>query len=349
MMNVAAIKAMIAFLSVGPPNMQDFAKLVLAVLLIVCHPPLDSNLTLRYRLFGNVENFWTGRDVFGMFSVHPVEFFEVTGETPESMLEIMHNVSPMVATETRRLHKLSPRNRLLLFLIWIRSYPSVQFLSILFKISSATLTNELNIMRRIMWVCYARNVTWPGIQEWRNMKGNWPELQDAVAAIDGTSHRIYRPVVERQQLYYSGHRHCHVIHTMVVVDNCGILRFVRSGFLGHNNDARILNFIPDIGPNSELEFPKECFILGDKIFPNKYPIMTPFRQNQIRMVPMRLRRKYARLNVVMCKYRVRVEHAIREMKIYRAVGTLWRNPRWYLSSIVDICAALAVRRRRLFN
>ena len=54
---------------------------------------------------------------------------------------------------------------------------------------------------------------------------------DAVAAVDGTSHIVYSiEALQPQRVYYSGYRHVHCIRTLVIVDNEGILRYVNSGF-----------------------------------------------------------------------------------------------------------------------
>ena len=37
------------------------------------------------------------------------------------------------------------------------------------------------------------------IQEWDAMGGLWPKLHYAVGSIDGTSHEIYKPIVEPQK------------------------------------------------------------------------------------------------------------------------------------------------------
>jgi len=47
----------------------------------------------------------------------------------------------------------------------------------------------------------------------------------AVGAIDDTSHRIYRPEVEPQELYNLGHRQFHCLHTQVVSDAYGTIRY----------------------------------------------------------------------------------------------------------------------------
>ena len=50
------------------------------------------------------------------------------------------------------------------------------------------------------------------------MRGRWRDMPSVVGMIDPTSHRIYKPMTERESLYYSGHRHFHCVHTQVVVD-----------------------------------------------------------------------------------------------------------------------------------
>lgn len=340
-------RALIAITLVSPPD-GDFRQLLATLLLLISQQPPTPITNIRNRLFGSLENHWMGRDVFSKFAEHPYEFFEITGETPELLLDILTNITPELQRENRP-HILSPRNRVMLFMIWLRSYPSLSVLSLLFEISVATVGNELNKMRCIMWNIYANQIVWPSQQEWQSMRGHWSKLPDAVGAIDGTSHRIYRPGIEPQALYFSGHRHTHCVHTMVIIDNHGILRYVRSGFPGHQNDAQVLTHLPDIGPNMELEFPNNCVLLADKIFPNVYPFTTPYRHQQILQRNQHQQRKCRKFNRILSSYRVKVEHAIRGMKIYRVIGMLWRHPRWYISSVVDICAALAVRRQTLFQ
>ena len=39
-------------------------------------------------------------------------------------------------------------------------------------------------------------VSWPSIEEWNALGGNWPSFSYAVGCIDGTPHEIFRPQVE---------------------------------------------------------------------------------------------------------------------------------------------------------
>ena len=80
-------------------------------------------------------------------------------------------------------------------------------------------------------------------------------LTMAVGAKDGTSLRIYRPEVEPQELYYLGHRHFHCLHTQVVSDAYGTIRYIESGYAVHLNDAQPFGLMRQLG--TDLIFPEE--------------------------------------------------------------------------------------------
>lgn len=168
-------------------------------------------------------------------------------------------------TRNRDSLHISKRNKLLLTLLWLRTYPHYSVLSSLFNINIQRISEIISRTWPILHHHYAPTITWPTRREWRQMKGNWSALPDAVGAIDGTSHRIYRPSSEEQRDYYSGHRHCHCIHTQIVIDNLKIRR-ISSGFLGHNNDTQTYRMMPPIGPGRELDFPHDTYLLGDTIY-----------------------------------------------------------------------------------
>jgi hypothetical protein len=55
---------------------------------------------------------------------------------------------------------------------------------------------------------------------------------------------------------------------------------VTSGFPGHLNDVQQFNLMPDIGSDI-LPFPGECVLLGDNIYPDRHPLMTPYTSQKI--------------------------------------------------------------------
>ena len=119
---------------------------------------------------------------------------------------------------------MSLRNRCLMFMIWLRRFSSYFFLSTLFDISVTQvhyiIRKPVPIFRRHLQAFVMCDV--PTMNEWGSIRGAWPQLPNAVGSIDGTSHEIYRRIVEPQKHYYAGHRQYHAIRTQIIVDNCGI-------------------------------------------------------------------------------------------------------------------------------
>ena len=233
------------------------------------------------------------------FSNHRYSFFEVTGETPESLLEIVTNLSQYFYQGAGRSHTLSPRNRVMLFLLWLRSY---LMLSSLFNVSVSTIRDEIYWCIPVFREKYHHLIKWPNLNEWRNLQGCWPKLPFAVGAIDGTSTEIYRPQTEPQELYYSGNRHYHCIHTQVVISNSGNIYHMECGFLGHKNDAQQFMLMRHIG--QDLPFPDNLYLLGDKIYPNAHPVITPYTRQQIARKPRHMQRKCRKMNRLITEYRV---------------------------------------------
>ena len=89
----------------------------------------------------------------------------------------------------------------------------------------------------VLWRFFENQVSWPSIAEWNALRGIWPPFPDAVGCIDGTPREIYRPEVEPQWEFYSGHRHYHLMNTQLIVDSLGNIVFLQAGFLGSMNDA----------------------------------------------------------------------------------------------------------------
>lgn len=198
------------------------------------------------------------------------------------------------------------------------------------------------------WNQFSGDIVWHSQREWRAMRGTWNKISSAVGAMDETSHEIYRPKSEPQIQFYSGHRHYHCIHTLLVVDTHGFICFVQSGFMGHQNDATSYQLLSQIGPREALDFPADCNLLADKIFPNTYPLLTPYTSQQIRRQQPHIQHKSRKFNRILNRFRISVEHAIGYMKRFRCISTLWRHPRWKLSMIVEICEGLSNRHKKLF-
>ena len=165
---------------------------------------------------------------------------------------------------------LNRRNRVLLVVMWLRVYPTYRMLSVMFGVSVAYVETETRRSLPLLYAFLSIYIRWPSMAEWREMLENWPKMNLAVLAIDGTSHGIYRQV-QNQQQFYSGHRNYHCLHTQVIVDNEGMIRYAESGFLGHQNDAQTYR---QVG-TQDLPFAADCVLLAGKIYQNGHPILMP--------------------------------------------------------------------------
>ncbi|VDI45215.1 Hypothetical predicted protein [Mytilus galloprovincialis] len=287
---------------------------------------------------------WVSNDVYGNLIIRPYEFWILSGETVESFQELVTLVSRRLQNYNVGESWMTIENRILLTLIWLRQYPTYTLLSLTFGISVSAVGRIVNIMWIPMWEVVSPLIHWPAVQDWRNCRGRWPEMSNVVGCIDGTSHEILTPMTEPQEEFYSGHRKYHCIHTQVIIDNDKNIVYVHSGFLGHENDAHAYRQFGPIGPGQLMDFPNNCYILADSIYPNEYPLVTPFKSVDIVRAPRREQRRRRKFNALHRKRRVYVEHIMKEFKTFRVVGSLYRHPRWQMASIVELCVGLSQRR-----
>ena len=77
----------------------------------------------------------------------------------------------------------------------------------------------------------------------------------------------------------------------------------------------------------DLPFPDDLYLLRNKIYPNRHPIMTPYTRQQVAAEPANLQEKCCKMNKLITEYRVKVEHAIGDIKRYNILGRLWRHKR----------------------
>lgn len=343
-------------------RLHDIVQRILPVLLLLAaipSPPLTDYLApIMQRLDPTFFGFdFRGRDVFVAIENQRFLFWLNTGELPETLVDITTKISLELSRLNRRgglrqrsrMTKLSPTNKVLLTLFWLRKYPCIDTLALIFDISPSTVSAIVHRVVSVLWRFFRNQITWPSNAEWNNMRGNWRSFPDAVGCIDGTPHEICRPQAEPQAEFYSGHRHYHLMNTQLIVDNCGNIVFLQAGFLGAMNDAGNYNMMERIGPRTNYDMPAGVVLLADKGYADVAPLLTPFRAAQIRRMPRQDKRLARRFNSKLSKYRIIVEHTIKHVKTYQAVGSIWRHPRWFQPVVVELCTFLAQRHIVLFD
>ncbi len=86
------------------------------------------------------------------------------------------------------------------------------------------------------------------------------------------------------------------------------------------NDAGQFLELPAIGQGQTLDLPWECYILGDRVYANRYPIITQFRR--IQLAPDGPDR-----DAQIIYNEDKVEHTFSFMKTYIAVSEIYRPER----------------------
>ena len=229
-----------------------------------CFPPIFQRLDPTFHGFG-----FRGRDVFVIFENQRYLFWLNTGELPETLLDITFRLSANLGRLTRKGRrrqrirgcKLNCVNKVLLTLMWLRKYQYIDTLALIFDVSPSTVSTIIHSVVPLLWRFFENQVSWPSIAEWNALRGTWPSFPDAVGFIDGTPHEIYRPEVEPQWEFYSGHRHYHLMNTQLIVDSLGNIVFLQAGFLGYMNDAGNFHLMERIGPGINYDMPHGAALL----------------------------------------------------------------------------------------
>jgi hypothetical protein len=76
----------------------------------------------------------------------------------------------------------------------------------------------------------------------------------------------------------------------------------------------------------DLPFPDDLYLLGNKIHPNRH-LINPYTRQQVTLEPANLQQKCRKMNKLITEYRVKVEHAMGDLKRYNVLGKLWRHQR----------------------
>lgn len=247
--------------------------------------------------------------------------------------------------ESKRNSKPSTVNKVLLTYKWLQKYPCLDTLALMFDISPSTVSSLIYAVIPILWQYFKNQVSWSSLAEWNALRSNWPSFPNAVRCIDGTPHEIYRPQVENQREYFSGHRRYYLMNTQLIVDNLGNIVFLQAGSL---NDEGNFMLMETIGPGTDYDMPMDVVLLADKGYGDTNLLLTPFRTAQIRRLPRNEKILVRRFNRRLSRCRIIVEHTIKHMKTYQAVGSIWRHSRWFKPVVVELCTFLAQRHVGLF-
>ena len=122
-------------------------------------------------------------------------FYWLTGETPVSMDILLQGLTDSYfRNHENRNNSLNLRNQILLVLMWLRRYPTMQHLSVHFGVSVSTIHEIIHKMLPYFHEYLVdRYIKWHTMNKWRRLVGTFPDWPNCVAILDGTCFRISKP------------------------------------------------------------------------------------------------------------------------------------------------------------
>ena len=111
-------------------------------------------------------------------------------------VDIVREVRELFHHTVGRHHTLSLRNRAMIFVWWLISYPSYHMLSALIDKSVSTVKEEIHSCIPVIREKYRQHVRWPTLEEWMNFQRRWQQLPFDIGGKDVTSTEIYRQGIE---------------------------------------------------------------------------------------------------------------------------------------------------------
>ncbi|KXJ21328.1 hypothetical protein AC249_AIPGENE22364 [Exaiptasia diaphana] len=310
-----------------PPPLDIITSMIQRIIRLLEELSVPMHVILRRNFDVNA---WRIREqsVWNSMVVNPGNFWLLTGETPESLSEVIRVVGPDIEARVRnprnprrrarrtRPYALTLHDRVLLCFLWLRNYPTFTLLSQQFDISVSNVSDIIYTVVPILYEHYHQYVDWIDEQSWQLQRNEYEQFPNAVGAIDTFAVQINRPQNrDFQRLYYRRDRGYHFVNFHVIVDNGGFFRLVRGRFLGHATDADSFRQLPAMGHRRQLPLPQDPYLLADGGYPAVNPLLTPFRRQR----GGRLSTARYRANVELGRARVRVENRIGDVHIYRSV------------------------------
>ena len=128
-------------------------------------------------------------------------------------------------------------------MIWLRQYPTLQHLGILFGIPLSCVDRIVHKILPLLHVYLVPNyIRWHPQQHWMQLAGHFAYWPRVVAIVDGTPFRISKPKGLIQRLFWRRDRHCFFLNWIVISDVEGFVVFSRPGFMGHLHDSTCFRF-----------------------------------------------------------------------------------------------------------
>jgi len=271
----------------------------------------------------------------------PRVFKSITGITLAEFEELYQKFAPNWERAERKRLKHPKRQRaigaghpytltlcemLLLTLIWLRLYLSLETLSFLFGIDKATVSRNTRRVLSVLRQLGDATLGWPEPPkrgEGKSLEQAVQDYPDLLAIIDATEQPIERPADNaKQKAHYSGKKKRHTRKTQIIVNEHGEIRDVSSSTPGSVHDLELFR-----QSGSSKIIPREVTAGGDAGYqglhdelPN-HSVFVPHKAT--RHHPLTEDQKLA--NRELSGIRIVVENTLAELKHFKVLADRFRH------------------------
>jgi hypothetical protein len=282
--------------------------------------------------------------IYSKLSKKPTIFRKMTGVTIENIQEIVKRIQPYWNdSEKERLsrpnrqrrigagpkyHLKTLEDKMLVLFLYYRTYVTMDFLGLIFDLDKSSISRLIERLEGVMKKVQLLPGDKPKKKSSRRKRINnmedflreYPEMRELI--IDVTEHPIERPK-RRQKNYYSGKKKRHIIKSQIVVNKRGKIIDVEGGKPGKKHDKKIFD-----ESQTKRYLPRD---IDMKVDTGYQGIKDDFPHAEIPYKKKRggppLNKMQKRYNRKTARNRIKVEHSIRKIKIYKILSHTYRGNR----------------------
>lgn len=247
----------------------------------------------------------------------------------------------------RRYRLITLEDKLLVILLWYRTYSVFELLSWIFQLDATNVGRLIKKLTSLVekaadpelltYLKTAREKR-KKIRNWDEFMEKFPDLAEII--IDATEQRRKRPVNKRRQKnVYSGKKHAHTLKTQITASKRGRFVDISKSYPGRIHDKTVL-----IKEKTLDRLPKKTKKRLDKGYDGiikEYPKSNTILPYKRRRNSPPLTRGQKRANTIRAKRRIAGEHSIARLKKYQILSDKYRsdteNYNQHFKNIAALC------------
>ncbi|KAG2387549.1 hypothetical protein C9374_001143 [Naegleria lovaniensis] len=214
----------------------------------------------------------------------------------------------------------------MMFLMWIKQYPTEYFLAFIFEIDRSTVHRNLQKVIDVFFTHYNQELSFKNYQ-FRAERGVKYNGKLITIILDGTEQQVFTPSNKiKEQSLYSGKKCKHTFTLLIGVSPDGYILFVSLSYNGSNNDLNLIEF-----PENHIwkYINTDEYIMADKGFKGMPRGVLPFIGNESPFTE-----KEKQFNRGLAAIRIVVENAIAHIKKWKICSTPFRCKTYDINEFV---------------